>query len=239
MTNQNIFKGKNAFVTGATGAIGGAIAADIAAAGANLILVGSKQSDLIDKKNKIINAQISINLIEADLSKHDDILDTIDQVKAIGGVDIVINSAGIFPNKSIHEMTFSEYRDVMNINLNSAYMFSAALSELMKNNRWGRIVNIGSSSAYAGFKNTIAYCVSKHGLLGLSRALHDELKEFGIRVYCVSPSSTQGKMGMVTTGQDYSTFLDPQDVSDYVMFVMSCNGNAISEEIYIKRMFVR
>ena len=173
------------------------------------------------------------------MSNQEDILGVIDEVKASGEVDIVINSAGVFPNKSIHEMTFPEYNDVMNINLHSAYMFSASLSELMKKNKWGRIVNIGSSSAYAGFKNTIAYCVSKHGLLGLSRALHDELKEFGIRVYCVSPSSTQSKMGMATVGQDYSTFLEPQDVSDYVMFVMSSNGNAVSEEIFIKRMFIR
>ena len=69
--------------------------------------------------------------------------------------------------------------------------------------------------------------------------MHDELKEDGVRVYCISPSSTQGDMGLATKGQDYSTFLDPKEVADYVLFAISQDGNAMSQEIFIKRMHLR
>jgi short-subunit dehydrogenase len=241
MTKYNLFIKKRALITGATGAIGGSIASALAKEGVDLILVATKESGLLNLKNKIIqnNADIDIDILCGDLSQQSDSLRIVDEVKEFGGVDILINSAGIFPNKSINNMTLSEYNNTMNVNLNSAYIFSTTLSDLMIKKKWGRIVNIGSSSSYRGFKNTVAYCVSKHGILGLTRALHDELKEYGVRVYCVSPSSTQGRMGMATVGQDYSTFIEPSEVANYVMFIMSHNGNAITEEVLIKRMFVR
>jgi len=239
MVESQLFRKKRAFISGATGAIGGAIAETLASAGADLILVSTKKTDLLKIKDKLMQLNVNINVLHGDLSKQSDVLRIIDEAQQLGGVDILVNAAGIFPNRSVHDMTLSEYHETMNINLNSAYMFSVSFSKGMIEKKWGRIVNIGSSSSYSGFKNTVAYCISKHGILGLTRALHDELKEYGIRVYCVSPSSTQGRMGLATVGQDYSTFLHPKEVSDYVMFVMSHDGNAVTEEVFIKRMFVR
>jgi short-subunit dehydrogenase len=83
------------------------------------------------------------------------------------------------------------------------------------------------------------YCATKHALLGFSRAIHDELKEHNVRTLCISPSSTQSKMGLATKGQDYSTFLDPSDVAEYVVFAISFDSNIVSEEIFLKRMIVQ
>ena len=109
----------------------------------------------------------------------------------------------------------------------------------MVSNEWGRMVNMGSSSAYSGFGGTSLYCATKHALLGFSRAIHDELKKFNVRSYYISPSSTQSKMGMTTKGQDYETFLHPSDIAKYVVFSISFDSNIISEEIFLKRMLIK
>jgi NAD(P)-dependent dehydrogenase (short-subunit alcohol dehydrogenase family) len=109
----------------------------------------------------------------------------------------------------------------------------------MAHRRWGRIINIGSSSAYAGFKNTAIYCASKHALLGLTRSLHDELKHQNVRCFCISPGSIKTEMGRAVPGQDFETFLDPQEIAEFVVHVASYDGGMIAEEIRLNRMVIR
>ena len=239
MISKVDFSGKTAVITGATGAIGSAVAKRLAQEEVNLILISSGEERLSKLMGELMAYDIETEGIVCDLSSLAEIEDLISNKLKNKSAEILINSAGVFPNKPIHEMDPLDYLGVLNVNLNAAYLLCAALSPAMVKAAWGRIVNIGSSSCYSGFRNTTAYCVSKHGMLGLSRSLHDELKEHGVRVYNVSPSSTQGRMGLATVGQDYSTFLDPDEVADYVMFAISHDGNVMSEEIFIKRMFVR
>ena len=236
MIDYSLLKGKVAFVSGASGAIGAAISESLASAGVNLVISGSNQNKLLKLKDMLSG---NVDVIVGDMSQQSEILRIIDEILLLGKIDILINCAGIFLQNTISNLDISEYNKVMNVNLNAPYLLSAALSKNMVKNKWGRIVNIGSASSYAGFKNTVTYCTSKHGMLGMSLAMHDELKEFGVRVYCISPSSTKGKMGLDTKGQDYSTFLDPKEVAEYVLFAISQDGNAMSQEIFIKRMYYR
>ena len=106
----------------------------------------------------------------------------------------------------------------------------------MKKSKWGRIVNIGSSSGYNGFKNGTAYCSSKHALLGFSRALFAELKDNNVRVYSISPGSTQTKMGKLSKDQKFETFLEPKEVAEYVEFVIRFEKQLVSEEIRLNRI---
>ncbi|MDG1156229.1 MAG: SDR family NAD(P)-dependent oxidoreductase [Litorivicinaceae bacterium] len=230
------FSGKTALITGATGAIGSAVAKRLAQEKVNLILISSGEDRLNKLKEDFSSHDIETEGIICDLSSLTELTHLINNELKNRRVDILINSAGVFPNKPIHEMKPEDYLSVLNVNLNAAYLLCASMSSGMVQSSWGRIVNVGSSSCYSGFRNTTAYCVSKHGMLGLSRSLHDELKDLGVRVYNISPSSTQGRMGLATVGQDYSTFLDPDEVADYIMFVISHDGNVMSEEVFLKRM---
>lgn len=236
MINKVDFSGKTALITGATGAIGSAVAKRLAQEQVNLILLSSGLDRLNKLKKDLSSYDIKIDGVICDLSSLTEITHLINSELKNRHVDILINSAGVFPNKPIHEMSHEDYLGVLNINLNAAYLLCASMSPAMVQASWGRIVNIGSSSCYSGFRNTTAYCVSKHGMLGLSRSLHDELKELGVRVYNISPSSTKGRIGLATVGQDYSTFLDPDEVADYIIFVISHDGNLMCEEIFLKRM---
>jgi len=116
------------------------------------------------------------------------------------------------------------------------FILSRELSPKMVENKWGRIVNIGSSSSYAGFQETSVYCASKHAVLGFSRSIHEELKDFNVRTFCISPSSTKTKMGRKILNQDFETFLDPKDVAEYVIFCISFESNTVTNEIFLKRL---
>ncbi len=76
----------------------------------------------------------------------------------------------------------------------------------MVKNKWGRIVNVGSSSAYSGFRETSIYCASKHAILGLSRAIYNELKDYNVRTFCISPGSIKTEMGKQVKNQKFDTF---------------------------------
>jgi 3-oxoacyl-[acyl-carrier protein] reductase len=238
--DTNILKGKNAFISGATGGIGKSIALALANNGCNLFLTANNEERLQGVENVFLNRDIKVSSCAGDLASKDDVYKIIDSAnKAFDNIDILINSAGIFPNSSLFDSDDEALEKIFSINYRSAFIFAREFAKKMVSNEWGRIVNIGSSSAYAGFKETSMYCSTKHALLGLSRSTHDELKQFNVRTLCVSPSSTQSQMGLATKGQDYSTFLEPDDVAKYVAFAISFDSNIMSEEIFLKRMIIR
>jgi short-subunit dehydrogenase len=240
MFNTEIIKNKNAFVSGATGAIGKAIAIDLAKSGCNLFLTATDYISLEKLATELSIHNVNVTYAAANLSNKNDIYYVINEVKRSNiAVDIIINSAGIWPKMSLFDIQDADYEDVMNINFQAAFIFIREFSKSMVQREWGRIVNIGSSSAYFGFGETSLYCASKHALLGFSRSIHDELKQYNVRTFCISPSSTKSKMSENDQKQDHSTFLDPSDVAEYVIFAISHNSNIVSDEIFLKRMFIR
>ena len=227
--NTENLKGKCAFISGATGGIGKEIAIALAREGCDLFLTSTTNSSLQQ-----------VEAFSGDLSDENEIYNIVKCAKEnFKGIDILVNSAGIFPNENLFTIDDKAYSKVMNINFRSAFIFTREFSKYMSKKGWGRIVNIGSSSAYSGFGGTSLYCATKHALLGFSRAIHDELKEFNVRSYYISPSSTQSKMGMATKGQDYETFLQPGDIAKYVVFSISFDSSIMSEEVFLKRMIIR
>lgn len=233
------FSEKTVLISGASGAIGSEIARRFAAQGAFLTLISSNAESLAEISRELAELGCSLTGIVCDLSSDVLTRDLLENQLNDAHFDVVINCAGVFPITPISEMSLETFTKVMNVNVGAAYQLCMKFAPAMAKSGWGRIVNIGSSSCYAGFRNTTAYCASKHALLGLSRALHDEVKASGVRVYHISPSSTKGRMGKATPGQDYETFLEASEVADYVMFAISHDGNAMSQEILINRMQVR
>ena len=240
MSNLSILKGKKVFISGATGGIGKSLAINMANNGCDLFLTATNQKELAKLKAELSSNNITVKYSVANFVNTSDIYRIVNDVKnSLGKIDIVINATGIFPNLSLFESKDDDFENIFHINLRSAFIFTREFAQGMVDREWGRIVNIGSSSAYYGFSNTGLYCASKHALLGFSRSINDELKQYNVRTFCISPSSTKSKMGLETKGQDYSTFLDPDDIAKYVLFIISFDSNIISEEIFLKRMIVR
>ena len=234
---NQILKGKNCLITGSTGGLGKEIAKEFAENGCNLFLTGRNDKKLNSLKNELQNDQIKIDFKAADLSDVDDIQKLIDKTKNIfSNVDILVNCAGIFPVKLLSDSTMDDFEKCFSVNVRAAFVLCKEFSQGMVSKKWGRIVNIASSGAYNGRKKTMIYRASKHALLGLSRSLHSELKEYNVRTFCVSPGSIKTPMGKSVVGQSYETFLNPSEVAELVVRLISFDSEMISQEIQLHRM---
>ena len=240
---QNILKNKNCLITGATGGLGREIAMELAKKGCNLFLT-SKEESLEQLKSEIQknNNEISIEYQLTDLRNDTEINSLVNEIREkLPQIDILVNCAGENHRKSISESTIEEYDSCMNLNVRAPFILSKEFSKDMVKNGWGRIVNIASSGAYNGLKNTIIYRSSKHALLGLSRSLYNELKEYNVRTFCISPGPIKTDMGKdiikkENPNEDYESFMDAKEIAEFITFVISFDNNLISPEIRLGRI---
>jgi short-subunit dehydrogenase len=247
-TTQNcsydILKNKNCLITGATAGIGKAISIELANQGCNLFLTGrnSKQLENIKKMIEKNNPDSKIIIYSADLSKRIAIQKIIKNVRDnFSKIDILVNCANNFLRKSFGKYTIEDLDELLNINVKLPYILTKEFSKEMKSQKWGRIVNIGSDSSYVGFPKIVGYCLAKHALLGFSRSMHEELREYNVRVYCISPGPTKTRMGKNilkkdNPDEDYDTFIDPKDIAKFVISSIYYDKSMIPNEIQLNKI---
>jgi len=234
---NQILCGKNCLITGATGGLGKEIAKEFAKNGCNLFLTGRNNDKLNSLKNELENDQIKIDFEDADLSDDSEIQKLIEKVKnTFVNIDILVNCAGVFPVKLLSDSTIEDFEKCFGVNVKAAFVLCKEFSQGMISKKWGRIINIASSGAYNGRSKTVVYRASKHALLGLSRSLHSELKEYNVRTFCVSPGSIKTPMGKSVIGQNYETFLNPNEIAELIVRLVSFDNEMISQEIQLSRM---
>ena len=229
---------KNCVITGASGGIGKEISEVLAKKGCNLFLISTHLEKLSEIKKHIQSSyDVKIFTYATDLTKTENLEQAVSEIRKIfDNVDILINSAGIFNIDSIHDSTLDQFEKSFSLNVRTPFYFSKIFSEDMIKQKWGRIVNLGSSSSYAGFSNGSVYCTTKHAVLGLSRALHAELKDNNVRCFCISPSSTRTDMAKISSDQNFETLLDPFEVAEAIVFAISFDENLVMDEIRLNRM---
>jgi len=238
---NSVLRNKNCFITGATGGLGKEIAYHFAKYDCNLFLTSNEKptKSFLDDLKKM-NKKNKIHFEVADLTSEKQFKKVINICKTkIGRIDILVNSAGIFPIKFIHKSTMKDFDTCFNINVRLPYALIKELSPQMIKKKWGRIINIVSSSAYFGVKESVVYCASKHALLGLSRATYNELKEHNIRTYSISPGSmktTMGKMSAKKSNQNYETFINPNEVAELIIQLISYDKEMVVDELRLNRI---
>jgi short-subunit dehydrogenase len=144
---------KNALITGAYGGLGRSLADAYLKAGHNLFLLGRNEQKLNKLKKYLESVNVSNRIIKCypcDLRDVSSIDETINLIESEYEIDILINCAGTFPVKSLSQTSLRDYQDCMQINVQAPFLLMQRLSKDMIKNKWGRIVNIASSSAYGG-----------------------------------------------------------------------------------------
>ena len=178
--------GKKALVTGASGAIGGAIARGLHAQGATVALHGSRRDAL-----EALAAELKerAHVVVANLAESDAVVEKLvpDAEAAMGGLDILVNNAGITRDGLIMRMKDEDFWQVININLGVAFRLSRAAVKGMMKRRFGRIINISSVVGVTGNPGQTNYVASKAGLIGLTKSLAQEVGSRGITVNAVAP----------------------------------------------------
>ena len=179
--------GKVALVTGANTGLGQGIAVALAGAGADLGLVSRSPCDetaaLVERAGR--RAQV----IEADLSSLEPIDDIIKQARSqLGGVDVLVNNAGIIKRNDSIDFTVEEWDSVINVNLRTLFFLSQAVARTMIGaGSGGKIINIASMLSYQGGIRVPSYTASKSGVMGLTRILANEWAPHGINVNAIAP----------------------------------------------------
>lgn len=178
--------GKTALVTGASGGIGGAIAAVLVAQGATVALSGTRV-DALEKMAATLNGKAVITPANLADKASVEALAKEAEAKLGGRVDILINNAGLTRDGLAMRMKDDDWQSVLDVNLSAAFILSRALMRNMMKNRWGRIVSITSVVGVTGNPGQANYAASKAGLIGMSKSLAQELASRNITVNCVAP----------------------------------------------------
>jgi NAD(P)-dependent dehydrogenase (short-subunit alcohol dehydrogenase family) len=184
--------GKVAVVTGAAIGIGRAIAAELAIAGARLVLADVHSAD--DALKSLADAGAEAIAVSADVTSPEALARLAAATEdAFGGADILVNNAGLFGAlefRPFTEIPLAEWHQVMNVNVLGCFLAARALVPQMRERGGGRIINIGSTSEFKGTVGLVHYSASKGAVAALTRALARELGPDGILVNQVSPGFT-------------------------------------------------
>ncbi|MFN3658396.1 MAG: SDR family NAD(P)-dependent oxidoreductase [Pseudolabrys sp.] len=231
-------KDKVAVVTGAASGLGQAFAKRLAEEGVDIAAV-----DLGDSAATVQAVQAAGRKAAAftcDVSSPDAVAAMAAEVgKAFPRVDIVINTAGIFPQIPLEKVTYAEWRRIIGTNLDGTFLVSMAFLPGMKARGWGRIVNFSSSTVGSVVTGFVPYVASKLGIVGFTRALATELGPFGITVNAIQPgltmtpgaSSRPPRAGFATMEEEFADVANrfqaikrvevPEDLTGAVAFLTS------------------
>jgi 3-oxoacyl-[acyl-carrier protein] reductase len=212
-------RGKVALVTGGSRGIGLAIARALAADGVNVSVTGLNDAHLSAARPAIESAgPSSVETLRADVRRYDDIERAINAtVGRFGGLDILINNAGVGIFADVADMTPAQWSEVMDTNITGLFYACHAAIPHLRRRGAGYIINISSLAGSNPFVRGAAYCASKAAVNAFSESLMQEVRYDNIRVSCIAPGSvaTEFAQGDAARGADWK--VAPEEVGDVVM----------------------
>ena len=186
-----------AVVTGAAQGMGAAIAGRLAAEGAKVVVSDINLQKVTDVAERINAAANSSTLaMRTDVTKEDEVAKMVEMaIEHYGTVHILVNNAGILYPTRIDNVTKAEWDEVLDVNLNGSFLCSKAVLPIMKENKFGRIVNMSSSAGRSvSTLGGVHYTAAKAGVLGLTRGMAKEVAPFGITVNAICPGLIDTEM---------------------------------------------
>jgi len=223
-------------VTGGTKGIGRSIIEKFAASGFDIVTCSRKDDDLQKLKQAIEqkNIQSKVFIRQTDMSERD-------QVKSFASfvlelkrpVDILVNNAGYFEPGEIATEAEGTLENMISANLYSAYYASRGLVQTMKERKSGHIFNICSIASFKAYPNGGSYAISKFAMLGFSKCLREELKDYGIRVTAIMPGATRTASWDGIDLPD-ERFIKSDDIAETVYAAYVLSDRSVIEEIIIR-----
>jgi 3-oxoacyl-[acyl-carrier protein] reductase len=228
--------GKRALVTGGTRGIGRAVALALAEAGVNVVACYRQDEQAAEHlRRDLRQAGGDHHIVKADVARAEDIDRLADLCRGLGPVDIVVHNAGIISHVPFHELSFDQWKLVLDSNLTAAYLVVQKVLDLLP--AGASIINIGSRAAIAGVPLRAHYTAAKAGIVGLTRSLAKELAPRGIRVNVVAPGVIE--TGIVLTPEvrkRYESMIAmgrlgrPEEIAGVVMFLASDLSSFVTGE---------
>ena len=239
--NMGDLQGRIALVTGGAQGIGRAIAEELAAAGAVIVLADVNEAKLAETVAEMKAQGIDASAFTVNVSSQESIeAGSKAIIEKFGKVEILVNNAGITRDNLMLRMKPADWDLVLSINLTGAFLLTQALLSPMLKNRWGRIVNIASVVGRTGQAGQVNYAASKAGLIGLTRSLAREVASRNITVNAVAPGFIETPMTAVLSEEVSKAMLatvplgrrgTPKDVAQAVKFLASDAASYITGHV--------
>ena len=227
---------KKIIVTGASGGIGNSIVEKLSESGANILASGTRVEKLDELKSKFKN----IKILKFDISNSDKIEKFVENAtNELGGLDCVVNNAGITQDNLAIRMSLEEWKKVIDINLTSTFLISKFAIKKMLKNKKGKIINITSVVGHTGNLGQSNYTASKAGVVAMSKSLAIEYAKKNINVNCISPGFIKTAMTDKIEDKFKETIIskipsarlgEPEDIANAVIFLASSGSNYINGE---------
>ena len=209
--------GATAIVTGGGRGIGAAAAAALSAAGARVTVLARRHAEIA----AVVERGSAALAVAGDVSRDEDVERLVaEHERVFGPCDVLVNNAGILERALVEQLAPERWRRVLEVNLTGAFLCARAVIPGMKRRGRGRIINVTSISGTLGTPAASAYNASKWGLVGLTRCLAEELREWGVQCLAVSPGSVDTEMLRQTP---FPPRMTPEEVARVIAW---CAGEA-------------
>ena len=229
---------KIAFVTGASGGIGKEICIALASEKVKVVLFGGNNVErLTQTANCIKELGGECEVFAGNLTNATELESLFESaIKKVGGIDILINNAGLAQGKPFEQISIDEFDAIMNLNVRVPFLLTQKALPYLEKSNSASVVNVASVVAHEGYPNQSIYTASKHALLGMTKSLAKEVYKKGIRVHAVSPGGVYTDMIKITrpdlTPEGMPT---AKDVADIIIFLIKNRTNAVIDEIRFHR----
>jgi 3-oxoacyl-[acyl-carrier protein] reductase len=236
-TDSLDLSGRVALVTGGSRGIGLAIAEELLAAGASVVITGRDEQHLDAARGKLAGHEDRGNRVHAaraDVGRQNEAAGAVaGAIERFGGLDILINNAGVGLFAAVADMDVAAWHQVMDTNLSGVFFCCHAAIPAMRQRGGGWIVNVSSLAATNAFKSAAAYCASKAGLNAFSEALMQEVRHDNIRVSYVMPGSVATGFGR-GGGEQEDWKLAPEDVARVVLDLIAHPARSLPSRVEIR-----
>lgn len=218
-------QGKKAIITGGGRGIGKAIAEALAAEGAHVGLIGRSEEHIKAVTENL--GEVKTAYAAADVSSLEDVTAAVNKVKdELGGIDILINNAGIAKFGGFMDLDPEEWKHIIDVNLMGVYNVTRAVLPDLIEQKSGDIINISSTAGQKGAPVTSAYSASKFGVLGLTESLAMEVRKHNIRVTALTPSTVATDLAFENklTDGNPEKVMQSEDIAEFVVAQLKLNS---------------
>ena len=244
MTYQGLsLDGKRALVFGGTSGIRRAIAIGLAEAGADVVPVSRRHEEVIKTAQEIRALGRSSLESPADVTRPEEIRRVVEQMRTqMGRIDILVNSAGIVKRTPSLEVSAEDWNRILDVNLNGTWNACQMVCQIMKEQMYGRIINIGSMGSFLSLNELTAYCASKGAVLMVTRCLGTEWIKYNITVNAIAPGTFEtpmnrplinqpGRKDRIMERTPIKRFGDLEEIKGAAIFLASDSASYVTGQV--------
>lgn len=227
---------KNVLITGGSRGIGKACAYEFSKAGYRVILTYNNSREEAEK----ISEDTGAIIYKVNITNYSDIINLENNVKKYGGIDVLINNAGIAQQKLFTDITENDWDSMFNVNIKGMFLVTKTFVKNMISKKSGRIINISSMWGITGGSCEVHYSASKAAVIGFTKALAKELGPSGICVNCIAPGVIETDMNRHLSEEDMKALCDetplerigkPSDIAKTALFLAGSDASFITGQV--------